>query len=465
MKILSLLAATAVVPGVLAAQTPAPGGLAEALGEFPTCSLPCLAESLNKTRCDSTDTACICADQPLQDAVASCVLQKCSIPEALSVKNITNTVCEVPPRDRSRKYIIVSDTLGIISALFVIQRFTYKLWARLDYGWDDWFCLATIVSGVPATVFNAHWLPQNGMGRDVWTLAPGQITKFGLGFYVIEVLYFQQVATLKLSLLLFYVRIFPSRPVRRLLWGTVGFVAAWGVAYVFLGLFQCTPIRYFWTKWDGTHSGHCLDINALGWSNAGISIATDLWMLGIPLWQLRSLQLDWRRKVGVAIMFVVGTFVTVMSILRLRSLVTFGAQSQNPTWEFFDVALWSDIEINVGLMCICMPSLRLLLVRLFPKVLGTTQRYYAKYSLSGNKSAHDREPPRFGTVSTSRAEQDVFQGRHELNQISYQKSYAVNYGEPDDVELVAGAGEMDRTSAKSLTSVSARGSSDKEHRP
>lgn len=157
---------------------------------------------------------------------------------------------------------------------------------------------------------------------------------------------------------------------------------------------------------------------------------------------------------------------TVVSILRLRSLVTFGAASQNPTWEFFDVALWSDIEINVGLMCTCMPSLRLLLVRLFPKVLGTTQRYYAKYSNSGNKSAHDREPRKFGTVSTSRAEQDTFPGRHELNQISYQKTYTVAYGDTDDVELVSGVSDIDMRSAKSLASISARESSDKiRHSP
>ncbi|XWW97979.1 hypothetical protein V2A60_005975 [Cordyceps javanica] len=426
--------------------------------------IPCVAESLSQTKCNVADTACICADQPVQDAVATCVLQKCTSQEALSVKNITNTVCDVPVRDRSSKYTIVSNTLGIISAIFVIQRFAYKLWAGLDLGWDDWFCLMTIISGVPATVFNAHWLPQNGMGRDVWTLTPSQITRFGLGFYVIEVLYFQQVATLKLSLLFFYIRIFPSRPVRRLLWGTVAFVSLWGIIYVFLGIFQCTPVSYFWTKWDHAHSGHCLDINALGWSNAGMSIATDIWMLAIPMWQLRTLQLDWRRKVGVGMMFGVGTFVTVVSILRLRSLVTFGAESQNPTWEFLDVALWSDIEINVGLMCTCMPSLRLLLVRLFPKILGTTQRYYAKYSHSGNKSGHDREQRRFGTVSTSRAEPDVFQGRHELNQISYQKTYTVNYGELDEAELVSGAGEMDTRSAKSLTSYSARESSDKARR-
>lgn len=45
--------------------------------------LPCLSESLGKTKCELTDTACICGDQQLQDAVAVCVLQKCTKTEAL----------------------------------------------------------------------------------------------------------------------------------------------------------------------------------------------------------------------------------------------------------------------------------------------------------------------------------------------------------------------------------------------
>jgi hypothetical protein len=48
-------------------------------------------------------------------------------------------------------------------------------------------------------------------------------------------------------------------------------------------------------------------------------------------------------------MFCVGTFVTVVSILRLTALVHF-AVSSNASWEFYDVSLWSTIEITVGIM-------------------------------------------------------------------------------------------------------------------
>ncbi|KAG5913866.1 hypothetical protein E4U53_004759 [Claviceps sorghi] len=283
-------------------------------------------------------------------------------------------------RDKSRTYTTVCNTFGVIATLFVVQRFAYKIWANLDLGPDDWFTLATLVSGLPSTVMNVRGLIPNGIGRDIFTMTPRQISDFSKFFFIMEVLYFFQVAALKLALLFFYVRIFPAAPVRRLLWGTIALTAVYGVAFIVAGCLQCRPVQYFWTKWDGEHAGSCLNVNGLAWSNAVISIVLDCWMLAIPMWQLAGLNLSLKRKVGVGLMFCVGTFITVVSILRLRSLVKFGIVTRNPTWDFFGVALWSTVEINVGIICTCMPTVRLFLVRLFPRRLGTTQSRHGRES-------------------------------------------------------------------------------------
>lgn len=195
----------------------------------------------------------------------------------------------------------------MISAAFVIQRFGYKIWAKLDFGTDDWLTLLTIVSGVPNTVINAVGVGEHGMGRDAWTLSYDDITSFGKYFFILEIIYFFEVACLKTTLLFFYMRIFPAAPVRRLLWGTVVFTVLFGLTFILVSVFQCKPIDFYWKKWDGEHEGSCLNINILAWSNAAISIALDGWMLAIPLWQLNNLNLNWRRKVGVGMMFCVGT--------------------------------------------------------------------------------------------------------------------------------------------------------------
>jgi hypothetical protein len=46
---------------------------------------------------------------------------------------------------------------------------------------------------------------------------------------------------------------------------------------------------------------------AIGWANASISVAMDIWMLAIPMWYLRRLKMHWKKKIGVAAMFIVGT--------------------------------------------------------------------------------------------------------------------------------------------------------------
>lgn len=257
--------------------------------------------------------------------MTSCVIGNCNIRDAISTrlcrnkcttgadsvgtatKNITSTACYEPVRDKSREYVAISNAFGVTSAIFLTMRFAYKLWDGLDICLDDWFALIAIIIGVPSTVINAHGVAPNGMGRDAWTLTFDNLTSFARFFYILEIIYLAEISLLKLSLLLFYIRIFPGGDARRLLRGTVAFVSVFGVIFVSMAVFQCTPIDTNWRSWDGVHPGRCLDINALAWSNAAISITLDVWMLAIPLWQLRRLNLDWRRKVGVALMFCVGT--------------------------------------------------------------------------------------------------------------------------------------------------------------
>lgn len=238
----------------------------------------------------------------------------------------------------------------VVATIFVVVRFFFKATvSRMDFGYDDWSVLATLIAATPSAIITVYGTVKHGLGRDIWTLTPQEITEMLKWFYVMASLYFTQVALLKLTLIFFYIRVFPSKEVQRLLWATVVFVLVWGTAFVITAIFQCQPIHYFWTKWDGMHRGTCLDTNAIAAANAGISIALDLWILGIPLWQLWGLKLHWKKKVAVALMFCLGTFVTIVSILRLQSLVHF-AQTSNASWEFYNVSLWSTIEICVGIM-------------------------------------------------------------------------------------------------------------------
>jgi hypothetical protein len=72
-----------------------------------------------------------------------------------------------------------------------------------------------------------------------------------------------------------------------------------------------------------------------------------------------------------------------VSCLRLKTLVVF-ASTLNPTWDQYDVAKWSTIEINVGIICACMPSLRVVLGRILPRLFYSTRKYGAQSNMASS---------------------------------------------------------------------------------
>jgi hypothetical protein len=147
------------------------------------------------------------------------------------------------------------------------------------------------------------------------------------------------------------------------MWLSVAYTAA----FFFATTFQCTPVSYAWTQWDGLHTGTCNDIHLQGWIAAGINILLDAIVMILPLKHLVGLNMNIRRKLMVMAMFSVGIIVIVISVLRLYSLVHF-ANSKNITWDYFEAGYWSLLEIDVSIICGSMPAHRYLVSKLWPKI-------------------------------------------------------------------------------------------------
>jgi hypothetical protein len=80
----------------------------------------------------------------------------------------------------------------------------------------------------------------------------------------------------------------------------------------------------------------------------------------------------------------------------IPSLAESFANSDNPTWDNWSTGNWSTIEINVGIICACMSSLRLLLLKLFPKNRGTNNSPSTSFDKKYIKNEH-----RHATVNLS----------------------------------------------------------------
>ena len=65
----------------------------------------------------------------------------------------------------------------------------------------------------------------------------------------------------------------------------------------------------------------------------------------------------------------------VVSVLRLQSLYVI-SKAKDITWENPLAAIWSSVEINTGILCSCLPTLRGLITRIFPNLFGTHRSPY-----------------------------------------------------------------------------------------
>ncbi|KAH6886419.1 hypothetical protein B0T10DRAFT_563616 [Thelonectria olida] len=363
----------------------------EDLSQMPACATDCFHVAVSMSSCFVSDLECLCSDSDLQQMLDSCVAITCTVEESLVAKNISMTACEIPPRDVTGGYIALSNVLFAIAGALVIQRFAARLYLKAGLGLDDFFILLALFSWIPIMAMNNTRVSENGLGRDIWTLTPGQISQVLRDFFFSAVCYFVATPFLKLSILLFYRRVFPAPGMRKIIWSTVIFVAVVGVAFLFAIVFQCYPTSYFWTRWAGEHKGQCSNVDVIGVANAVINVVTSVWMLAIPSLQLHRLDLDLWRKLEVGAMFLVGIFSTVFSILRLTSIIKV-EHSTNPSWDYVQLQENSVIEVATGIICACLPSTRLLLARFFPKIFPPWEENSVSEAEEMEKFTHRMSP-------------------------------------------------------------------------
>lgn len=227
-------------------------------------------------------------------------------------RNLTELACHTPVRDQRVQFNVMVLTFSSLSISIVCLRLLFKQFfsvkQRLQQ--EDWIILAAMPIGIATVLLTVFGLTAHGMGRDIWGLQPSDAMSFGTSFYLVQMLYIVLITLIKLSLNFFYLNIFPGTVIRRLLWASVIFHVAFSLAFVIGIMFQCRPISYQWEQYnfmDGPPAqGDCFNINAGAWSNGAISVASDVWLFGMPLSQVRKLRLHWKKKIGVALMFLTG---------------------------------------------------------------------------------------------------------------------------------------------------------------
>ena len=109
--------------------------------------------------------------------------------------------------------------------------------------------------------------------------------------------------TIKISILLFYYRIFTTQPWVRILQFVGAFLSMWLISATLVAINQCTPIAGFW---DRSLEARC--INSYAWilAEGAVTILADIVLLVIPMPMVWQLKLPKRQKAALMGVFLLG---------------------------------------------------------------------------------------------------------------------------------------------------------------
>ncbi|KAF1952731.1 hypothetical protein CC80DRAFT_479116 [Byssothecium circinans] len=322
-----------------------------------------------------------------------------------------------------------------LAGLFVILRFLTRTRVLHILGREDWCILVSLVSMLITC--------RKVESSEVRTNSD-KVANAIQAAYATVIVYNVSLTLAKISVLFLYLRIFTTRNATRVCHVQMAIVIMCGLAATLSLVFFCTPIASFW---DVTVKGKCFSKGPLWYATAGINIATDVMIVSIPATLIHRLQLSARQKIGLYMIFMVGIFICIVSILRLHSLY-FAAISTDPTYVNVGVSNWSCIELNAAILCACLPTLKPLFARIFPSLMRSGQgraTYHQSGSgnnayRSGNKSfvasSSDR-PTKRKIVQDSASETAIVNSLDDfpLADIDVEDTYSRKRDDTEDVEV------------------------------
>ncbi|KAF3024103.1 hypothetical protein G7054_g13495 [Neopestalotiopsis clavispora] len=342
--------------------------------EIPTCAFTCFSTHASTRNCSTVE-------EFITSDVTTCLNSACTTHEYLAAEKLITATCGTEVRNTQASIRAIAWTLWAFATFFLSGRLLARtaFFGGMSLGWDDW---AIVLSWVvlTAVTIGAELMVVFGLGLDMWTLDDLHINIVLILFYVAEFAYVIESTITKVSILLLYLRIFPDRQFRKHIYILMGVMALFCVAFVVTLLTYCVPFEYTWARWDNEQTGTCINMNAQTYTCAALNIILDLVIFFIPIPQLMKLDLNMKKKAGIILTFLVGLFVTICSMIRLRALIGW-TESTNSTMDFAKLAAWSLVELDVGVICACMPGMAGLFRRL--KKRGTD---YIRSRSSNNAS-------------------------------------------------------------------------------
>ncbi|KAK0636423.1 integral membrane protein [Bombardia bombarda] len=282
---------------------------------------------------------------------------------------------EVDWKDKQRQdgLIITSVIMTTIATIFVVLRCVSRFVLIRNPGPDDYLIIAALLLTI-GYLIDIFILRNNHLGFPVTMLTLDNMINFIKATLAVQVMYYANIFCIKTSILFTYLRFAVTPTFRVLCYSTIALHAVFFFICFVVTLAQCKPLNKMWDL-AGTVDGTCINTTAFFYFTSAFNIITDIWILALPLRTLHGINRPTRDKVALFLIFGVGTFAAVASVVRLHTIRTY-TLATDPFREGILVNLWSVIEVTIAISCASVSALK--------PIFSGRQRRITRAAMSGD---------------------------------------------------------------------------------
>ncbi|KAF5962757.1 hypothetical protein FBULB1_13860 [Fusarium bulbicola] len=311
----------------------------------------------------------MCDNPAFQTDVLNCVTGVCTAKELQGFFQMGKELCETPMQDNRQEYRAVIVVFATLSFLFVMLRVAAKSITKDSWGADDTWAVVTFFILIPFMVFTLLAI-HHGVGLATPLFTKDDLSQALKELFILHQLYVCGLAAAKTSILFFYLRVFQDTTFRTLVWITHVFNALSTVALLILALTLGRSVTYLLGDTEDSVSNLNKYSNSIKivLAHCVVNLALDIWMLILPMTQLYNIGLKLNKKMNVMVMFGLGIFLTVASLVRTIFQSQLLADPEEAQTGQQQVVLWACIETYMGAIVACVPSTRQLAMNVIYKM-------------------------------------------------------------------------------------------------
>ncbi|PVH92481.1 hypothetical protein DM02DRAFT_733661 [Periconia macrospinosa] len=248
-----------------------------------------------------------------------------------------------------RTLMAVNITFLILAFISFGIRVYARVLTRVHLDSSDYTCCAGLLFSVGLTVI--LWaVYSHGWGLDVSYFTVEYQVFAGKLFVAILIIWNTAVTMVRVSMLLFYIRIFFVSALKPVFWITLGLNIAGCVAVCIAALTICQPYSHAYNPQPG---GRCGDILALQRFTAYWNLIADVAIVVLPMPILWSLKIGTQKKIGLSIIMGMGVFICAGTITRVILSAVY--KVNNITKQNSIVVFITAMEPIVGIINACLP--------------------------------------------------------------------------------------------------------------